>query len=85
MPTSQESSNEIFVVHGVFENQSSDPSDALDMHEGYQLSDSAAAARRRPRMSPGVFGLHRIAAVNSSVCGLATMLWRVTDSFRFSR
>ena len=67
-----------FVVHGVLENQSSDPCDALDLHKGYELSDSAATARRRPRMSPGVFGLHRIAAVNSSVYGLATVLLRVT-------
>jgi Glycosyl hydrolases family 16 len=67
-----------FVVHGVLENQTSDPPDALDMHKGYELSDSAAAARRQHRMSPGVIGLHRIAAVNSSVYGLATLLLRVT-------
>jgi hypothetical protein len=61
------------VVHGVLEDYSNDPSDALDMRKRYE-----PAARQRPRMSPGAFGLHRIAAGNNSVCGLATMPWRVT-------
>jgi hypothetical protein len=66
-----------FVVYRMFRNQSNDPPDALDIREAYQLSDSAAAARRRPHMSPTALGLHRIVAMNSRVFGLANILWLV--------
>ena len=74
------------VVHGVLEDHSNDPSDALDMQKGMN-----SVIRLQQRHGNGLachrarFGLQRIAAVNNSVCGLATMPWRVTYSFRFSR
>jgi hypothetical protein len=69
------------VVHGVLEDHSNDPFNALDTQKRYELSDSAAAeAWQWSRMSLERFRLHRIAAVSNSVsvCGLATMLWRAT-------
>jgi hypothetical protein len=67
------------VVHGVLEDHSNDPSDALDMQKGMN-----SVIRLQQRHGNGLachrarFGLQRIAAVNNSVCGLATMPWRVT-------
>ena len=74
-----------FVVYRMFGNQSNDPPDALDIREAYQLSNSAAAARRRPHMSPTALGLHRIVAMNSRIFELAAILWLVAGvpvSFR---
>ena len=51
------------VVHGVLEDQSNDPPDALDVQEKIRLQrhgNGLACHRAR-------FGLHSIAAVNSSV------------------